>query len=182
MCKGNVYKVIKLVPYNTKWNEKYLKEKELLLNVLNKEVINIYHIGNTAIPNIYSKPIIDILIEVKDIKNIDNYIKPLEYLGYILKDEFNVQNKRFFIKGLRVRSHHIHIFETGDIEIERHINFRDYMITHPDEAKKYEALKKTLAIKFKYDIESYCSIRDSYIDEITEKATLWAQITNNRSL
>ncbi|MGL4570719.1 MAG: GrpB family protein [Clostridium sp.] len=177
MGKENLVRIIKLVPYNPKWEEKYLKEKSLLLNLLNNELVQIYHIGSTAISGIYSKPIIDILIEVKNISNIDKYNDYMKFLGYIPKGEFGIKDRRFFIKGLYNRTHHIHIFETGNPEILRHLNFRNYMIYHPDEAKRYETLKKHLAIKFKYDIDSYCDNKASYINEVDEKARLWSTAT-----
>jgi GrpB-like predicted nucleotidyltransferase (UPF0157 family) len=33
----------------------------------------IHHIGSTAIPGIYAKPVIDILVGVKDVNNVDKY-------------------------------------------------------------------------------------------------------------
>lgn len=53
------------------------------------------------------------------------------------------------------------------------------MIKHREEAKKYEKLKKELALKFKYDIDSYCIGKDSFIKEIDEKAKLWANKNKN---
>lgn len=53
-----------------------------------------------------------------------------------------------------VEVHHIHIFKSGNPEIERHLNFRKYMIAHSEEAKNYGSLKLSLAKKYRYDIAS----------------------------
>ncbi len=37
------------------------------------EIVQIHHIGSTSIEGIYAKPIIDILVEVENINNVDNY-------------------------------------------------------------------------------------------------------------
>lgn len=105
--------VIEVVPHNPKWKEEYKKEAEKIFRIMYYEMVEISHIGSTSISKIYAKPIIDILIEVKDINKIDKYNDEMEKLGYIAKGEYGIEGRRFFMKGLYNRTHHIHIFETG---------------------------------------------------------------------
>jgi GrpB-like predicted nucleotidyltransferase (UPF0157 family) len=162
-------RVIEVVPYDPKWKDDYLKESEIIKGIMKDEIIETYHIGSTSIPGIAAKPVIDILVEVGDINNIDSYNRDMEKLGYIAKGEYGIQGRRFFMKGLYNRTHHVHIFQTGNPEISRHINFRDYMIQHSDEARKYGDLKKELAVKFRYDIDGYCKGKDAFIKDIDRK-------------
>ncbi|CAH2214879.1 GrpB family protein [Tepidibacter aestuarii] len=173
MSEEKQVRVIEVVPHNLKWNEDYQKEAKKICSIMYSEIVDIHHIGSTSIPKIYAKPIIDILIEVKDINSVDKYNEEIEKLGYIAKGEYGIKDRRFFMKGLYNRTHHIHIFQTGNPEIKRHLNFRDYMIAHPEEAKCYEELKKGLAKKFRYDNEGYCEGKDSYIKGIDKKAEEW---------
>ncbi|NFV13981.1 GrpB family protein [Clostridium sp. FAM 1755] len=168
-------RIIEVVPHNPEWKIKYQKEADKIYNIMKEEIVKIHHIGSTSIKGIYAKPVIDILVEVQDINNVDNYNKKMKSLGYIAKCEYGIKGRRFFLKGLYHRTHHVHIFEKGDSEIERHINFRDYMREHKEEAKQYEELKKELALEFRYDIDSYCEGKDSFIKKIDEKAKLWAE-------
>ena len=46
------------------WNEWYAEEERRLAGILPSDVIRISHIGSTAINNIWSKPIIDILVKL----------------------------------------------------------------------------------------------------------------------
>lgn len=85
---------------------------------------------------------IDILIEVNNIKNIDGYNDEMDKLGYISKGELGIEGRRFFLKGLYNRTHHLHVFEIGNSEIKKHLNFRDYMISHPKIAQQYDELKR----------------------------------------
>ena len=176
MIEQNQVRIIKVVPYNSDWIKDYVKESEQIKNILGDEIIKSYHIGSTAIPGIYAKPIIDILIEVNDIKNIDNYNDEMNKLGYISKGEFGIEGRRFFLKGIYNRTHHLHIFETGNPEIRKHLNFKDYMISHPETAKQYEKLKKDLSIKFRYDNEGYCKGKDEFIRDIDKQAEEWFKI------
>ena len=175
MDKKEQIRVIEVVPYNSQWEEEYRKEAKEISSIMSDEIVEIHHIGSTSIPNIHAKPVIDILIGVKDIENVDKHNKEMEKLGYIAKGEFGIPGRRFFLKGLYNRTHHVHIFQTGNTEIERHLNFRDYMISHPEEAKYYGALKKELATKFRHDNEGYCNGKDTFIKDIDKKAEEWVR-------
>ena len=79
------------------------------------------------------------------------------------------------MKGVPKRTHHVHIFQAGSSEISRHLAFRDYMIAHPEEARKYSELKQKLAIQYKGDIDGYCDGKDAFVKEMEKKAVQWAK-------
>ncbi|PSO50565.1 MAG: hypothetical protein BRC40_15410 [Cyanobacteria bacterium QH_8_48_120] len=54
----------------------------------------------------------------------------------------------------------------------RELLFRDYLIEHPAEAARYEALKRELADQFPTNREAYTNGKNAFIDEIVEKARL----------
>ena len=62
---------ISLIPYDPNLSILFLEEKNILEKVFGEELISIHHIGNTTVPGIGAKPIIDILIEVRDIQRTD---------------------------------------------------------------------------------------------------------------
>ncbi len=167
---------IEVVPYDPDWSNRFKMEADEITSVFEQEVVAIHHIGSTAIPSISAKPIIDILVEVKDIKKIDIFNAEMIKRGYQSKGEFGITDRRFFIKGDEVnRTHHIHVFESGHPEIERHLNFRDYMVTHPGEAETYGRLKEELAQKYPEDIEGYIAGKDEQIKRTDRKAKAWRE-------
>ena len=172
---SDTIRIIEVVSYNSHWKEEYLSEKQKLLAALHDQIVEIHHVGSTAIPDIYAKPVIDILVGVKSISAVDTYNDKMQELGYIAKGEFGIAGRRFFLKGQINRTNHVHIFQVGNLHIARHINFRDYMIAHPDDARRYEKLKQELAEKFRYDIDAYCEGKDAFIKEIDRKAEEWAR-------
>lgn len=62
--------MICLSPYNPKWPSAFDAEKKLLLAALGQIVVEIEHIGSTAIPFIFAKPIIDIMIGVNKLSDV----------------------------------------------------------------------------------------------------------------
>lgn len=154
---------IEVVSYNSNWKEMYKEESEKIKNILNDIIIDIHHIGSTAIPGIKAKPVIDILVEVKNIEEVDQYNHKMKELGYETMGEHGIPKRRFFRKGGNNRTHHIHIFQTGNEEIDRHINFKEYLVAHPDKAREYSELKEKLANKYNYDAENYTNGKGDFI-------------------
>jgi GrpB-like predicted nucleotidyltransferase (UPF0157 family) len=151
-------------------------EVDRITAVFGREVVAIHHIGSTAIPNICAKPIIDVLVEVQDIEKIDDFNEKMTHEGYQPKGEFGIPGRRFFIKGDdATRTHHLHVFQTGHPDVERHLAFRDYMIAHPEEAQVYSRLKEELAQRFPEDIEGYMAGKDDLIKETDRKARAWRE-------
>jgi len=167
-------RLIEVVPYDPRWRVLFERVAGELVEVFGEEIVAIHHVGSTAIPNISAKPIIDVLVEVRSIERIDEFNPEMAERGYLPKGEFGIRGRRFFIKGdEEQRTHHIHVFQTGNPELERHIAFRDYMIAHPEEAKAYSRLKQELVRRFPHDIEGYMAGKDEFIKKIERKAQVW---------
>nr|WP_259546682.1 GrpB family protein [Heyndrickxia oleronia] len=97
----------------------------------------------------------------------------MKKIGYNPKGENGIPGRRFFQKGEDNRSHHIHIYQIGSYEIKRHLAFRDYLKSHPDEMRNFGELKEKLAQQFPYDIESYIKGKDYLVKDIELKALKW---------
>jgi GrpB-like predicted nucleotidyltransferase (UPF0157 family) len=164
-----------VVPYDEQWPQMYKREIERIYPVLRDEIVSTHHIGSTSIPGMRAKPIIDILLEVKDIIRIDGYNDAMIGLGYSPRGEMGIPGRRYFSREepVDVRTHHVHAYQKGDRSIERHLAFRDYMIEHPQDAERYIQLKKELAEKFPMDIDSYIAGKEAFVDEMETRAIAW---------
>jgi GrpB-like predicted nucleotidyltransferase (UPF0157 family) len=169
---------VEVVPHDLNWQSLFVDESRQLSIAFGDNVIAIHHIGSTSISTIYTKPIIDILIEVKDIDRVDDRNTQIESLGYIAMGEFGIVGRRFFRKDNNdgIRTHHIHTFEVGSPQIDRHLAFRDYLNSYPEDALEYSQLKQKLAQKYPDDIQSYMDGKDGFIREIDNKAAAWRSI------
>ena len=161
---------VEVVPHDPNWRSAFESESKLIALALRDNVVAIHHIGSTAIPQIHAKPIVDMLVEVKDIIKVDRHSSEMEALGYQAMGEFGISGRRYFRKG---RTHHIHSFEVGSPQIERHLAFRDYMIAHSEAAQQYSELKRELANKYHDNIQAYMNGKDGFIKEIDLKAAKW---------
>jgi GrpB-like predicted nucleotidyltransferase (UPF0157 family) len=166
---------VEVVPHNSNWREAFENESEQVTVALGDNVVAVYHIGSTAIPTIYAKPIIDMLVEVKDITKVDERDSAMQTLGYESMGELGILGRRFFRKNneVGIRTHHIHTFEIDSAQVKRHLAFRNYMSVHNEDAQRYSELKQKLAKKYPNDIEGYMDGKDEFIKEIDKKAAQW---------
>lgn len=162
---------VELFPHDPNWARLYQEEAGKLANLLYSEMIAIHHMGSTAIPAIFAKPIIDILVVVKNIDRIDQYNDQMTTLGYLARGEHGIPGRRYFSKDSQgTRTHHVHIYQAGNPEIERHLQFRDHLITHPGDAQAYSQLKVELANIFPQDVDKYTEAKTDFIQSINEKS------------
>ena len=167
---------VEVVSHNPNWQQAFERESQEIANALgDNNVVAIHHIGSTAIPGIYAKPIIDFLVAVRAIAQVDEQSGAMTQLGYEVMGEFGIPGRRYFRRdnAAGIRTHHVHMFEEGSAQIERHLAFRDYMRTHPNEAQAYSDLKQQLAKAHPTDIEAYMDVKDGFIQAIDAKAVVW---------
>lgn len=166
-------RIVEVKPYDEQWASNFEEESHKLHEIFGSEIIEMHHIGSTSVIGLLAKPIIDIMPVVRDINRIDEFHKAMVAIGYDPKGENGIPERRYFQKGGDNRTHHVHIYEWGNSEIERHLAFRDYLRAHPDVAQNYGDLKKRLSQRFPYDIESYIKGKEQLALEIDRKAIAW---------
>jgi GrpB-like predicted nucleotidyltransferase (UPF0157 family) len=64
-------KKVEVVPHNPRWRDVFETEAKQVAAALGENVVAIHHIGSTAIPKIYAKPVIDMLAEVEKLADLD---------------------------------------------------------------------------------------------------------------
>lgn len=165
---------IEVVEYDPAWTRIFKAEAKEIKKILGKNCVAVYHIGSTSVKGLAAKPVIDMMPVVKDIGAVDALDERFEALGYECCGEFGIPGRRFYRKGGDQRTHHIHVFaQSSKEDIQRHLALRDYLRSHPAEAKEYEALKRRLAEEFRYDNDGYCDGKDAFVKQMEQKAMAW---------
>ncbi|WP_019241698.1 MULTISPECIES: GrpB family protein [Bacillus] len=166
--------IVRVVDYNQDWSNKYQKEEQTIRTILQEELVNSFHIGSTSVPGLKAKPIIDILLVVKDINKLDSFRNQFQDIGYEVMGEFGITGRRYFRKGGDNRTHQIHAFQYNNIEeIERHLAFRDYLCKHSEVCISYGELKSKLANQYPNNIDRYCDGKDDFVKSIEKEAIKW---------
>jgi GrpB-like predicted nucleotidyltransferase (UPF0157 family) len=168
-CIGLARGVVRLAPHDPRWKDLFEAEKQRLLTAVGQHVLEIQHVGSTAIPGLPAKPIIDIGIAVEDFEAARVCIEPITALGYEYKGENGIPHRHYFALG-EPRRFHLHMFELKSIDWENHILFRDHLAAHPELVTEYAALKQSLAQQYPNDRNAYQEGKASFIERVLRKA------------
>ncbi len=162
---------MKIVPYNSKWNEQYSIIKEILLNIFKDNAIDIQHFGSTAIKGMPSKPIIDVMVIVKDISKVDEFNADMVASGYNPRGENGIIGRRYFQKiasdGI-THLEHIHCYEATNPHVTDELLFRDYLRVNKDAFEKYKKIKLEASEKYRFEPEKYSEFKSQCVNEILE--------------
>ena len=165
-----------VLPYDHAWPQQFEVECGVLRVIFGNEAVAIHHFGSTSIPGMSAKPIIDLLVEVRDIFSVDRFNEKMRESGYTPKGENGIPGRRYFVKGSEdLHLSHVHCFQSGHWQIERCLNFRDYLMDHLGEARLYSRLKEFLAEQFPENINAYIEGKEPFCEEINAKALRWKE-------
>lgn len=169
---------VRVAPYDPAWVNVYRVESRAIAAVFGDLLLSIHHIGSTSVPGLAAKPIVDIMPVVRDIELVDRLNPQMAALGYTARGENEIAGRRLFIKGDHpYRTHNVHVYAPGNPEIARHLDFRDYLRTHPAAAREYGRLKQCLAEQHRFDIDAYLKGKSAFIQETIAKAQSWREET-----
>ena len=130
------------------------------------------HVGSTAGPGLETKPIIDIIAEVRDVRGAGRYIRPLEELGYSYWAENPNPERMLFVRFADAdrtsRTHKMQVVEAGGDLWSDRIVFRDYLRSHSEAAREYTCLEYALAERFRDDREAYARAKADFISMMLE--------------
>ncbi|MPM95718.1 hypothetical protein SDC9_142873 [bioreactor metagenome] len=134
------------------------------------DITRISHIGSTSIDTIWAKPIIDILVEIKQDCSWNILKDLLLGSGYICMSETNKRlsfNKGYTVDGFAKEVFHLHLRYSGDND---ELYFRDYLKEYPETAKAYENLKMDLWHKHEHNRDAYTDGKTDFVKKCTAEA------------
>ena len=164
--------------YDPLWVTQYNEEAARIQLEIGEWLAGLEHVGSTAVPGLAAKPVIDILAGLRTLADAPHCIPRLQGLGYryIPDYELDLPERRYFQKLIDGQhSHHIHMVEVTSDFWRRHLLFRDYLRSHPDDARAYGELKLRLAEQFENDRAAYTDAKGTFINEVMAKAEVWAK-------
>ncbi|PYO49036.1 MAG: GrpB family protein, partial [Gemmatimonadetes bacterium] len=89
--------------------------------------------------------------------------------GYVYRGEQGISGRDFFRRG-EPRQYHLHLTTIDSSFWRDHQRFRDYLLSHPDAAAEYSALKRNLAARHPQDREAYIEGKTAFVNAILKQA------------
>jgi GrpB-like predicted nucleotidyltransferase (UPF0157 family) len=158
---------VELVDHDPSWANLYEQEAAKLSAIFDGAAVGIEHVGSTSVPDLSAKPVVDILIGVRELELSDEQIAALERLGYEYLGEYGLPGRLFFRK--EPRTHHIHVVEHGGEHWERQLLFRDALRSDAEERRRYDEFKRQLAAEG-HPREVYTELKTPFIRAVEARA------------
>ena len=153
---------ILLKEYNPAWATRYEEERRKISQALGQDGVAIEHVGSTSVPGLCAKPILDILLLVKDASDEGSYVPTLVEAGYTLR----VREPDWFghrmLKGTFPEVN-LHVFSSGCAEAQRMLDFRDWLRTHEDDRNLYANTKRNLAQQTWRYVQDYADAKSDVV-------------------
>jgi GrpB-like predicted nucleotidyltransferase (UPF0157 family) len=160
---------IEIFDYNPKWPDRFEFEASHIRGALGGSALQVEHVGSTSVPGLAAKPIIDIVLVVVDSTQEDRYAPALEAAAYKLRiREPDWHEHRMF--GSLAEDVHVHVFSRGCPEVDRMLQFRDWLRTNEADRELYALTKRALARQqWKY-MQNYADAKTAVVEEIISRA------------
>ena len=127
------------------WARRYAEVEARVRGALGDRVVEIQHIGSTAVPDLPAKPIIDIDLAVADPADEASYVPDLEAMGFVHWLTEPDWHQHRLLKQLTEPRVHLHVFGPDCPELVRHRMFRDWLVEHPEDRERYAGAKRAAA-------------------------------------
>lgn len=163
---------VRLTSFSDKWTQMFQDEVNNLIVIFGELITEFEHFGSTSVPGMKAKPVIDMMCIVNEISTIDAFNEQMNTLGYDIAGEWGISGRRLFRKGGDNRTHHIHFYQFDNPQIKRHVVFRDYLRSHPEEVARYSLFKEELARQFE-DTSGYSPAKKAFVTEMEQLALNW---------
>jgi len=161
---------VHVVDYDPAWPARFEAERELLERVVAPWLEGgIHHVGSTAVPGLAAKPVVDIMVGVRDLEEARAAIPRLaaeSYCYFPYREYFH-----WFCKpSPQRRRFHMYLIEPFHPQWQARLAFRDWLRTHPETAAEYAALKYELAARYSDDREAYTDAKVEFVERVVAQA------------
>ena len=98
-------------------------------------------------------------------EDLPEVITRLGTLGYQHEGDLGIPGREAFTTPAATPNHHLYVCTADSRELARHLAFRDYLRTHPDEVRAYADLKWSLVAQFRLDRDAYTRGKTAFIEQ-----------------
>jgi GrpB-like predicted nucleotidyltransferase (UPF0157 family) len=122
------------------WPGQYDELAGRIRSALGWRVLQLEHVGSTAVPGLAGKPVIDIDLTVADPGREREYMPALEMIGFrlVIREPWRYGHRALVADQPRCN---LHVYGFDSPEPVRHRIFRDWLRGNPGEQERYAAAK-----------------------------------------
>lgn len=152
------------------WVDRYSELVGQLAPAFGDRAAGFEHIGSTSVAGMVAKPIVDILVTLRDAPSA-TVLAAMGSLGFEYRGAFGVEHRHFFARA----DCHVHGFRPGEGEWATHLLFRDFLRADATGRAAYTRFKLRTAEAVGWDRAAYQAAKDRFVTEFLPEAERWAR-------
>lgn len=150
------------------WTDRYEAERERILAASGDDLLGVFHIGSTAIPDVPGKPALDVMPVFTEYEPMRAVAETLTGEGYELEND-----ESDCVVVLRQEEDHVVVIRmhTRDAKQWRPmLIFREYLRENTDARREYERAKREAVAENPDDLASYTQAKTDVVRSLTAEA------------
>jgi GrpB-like predicted nucleotidyltransferase (UPF0157 family) len=154
------------------WPQWYNRLAQRIREALGWRVLQLEHVGSTAVPGLAAKPVIDIDLTVADPGRERDYVPALEAAGFQLLIREPWWHGHRMLRADEPPGN-LHVFGFDSPELIKHRIFRDWLWGNPGDRDRYAAAKRQAACEAnaaREHVMAYNARKQQVIREIYHRA------------
>jgi GrpB-like predicted nucleotidyltransferase (UPF0157 family) len=155
-----------VVAWDPAWPARFEALRSRVCDAVRDVAVAIEHVGSTAVAGLASKPIIDMTVVVAARADVPAAIECLARVGYRHRGDLGIAGREAFHAPAGLPAHRLYVCAQDSIALANHLAVRDWLRSHPDDARAYGALKRRLAAQFRDDIDAYVDGKTEFLAAI----------------
>ena len=173
-------RTIRIVDYTPAWAVTFAELSCVLRVALGELALGIEHVGSTSVPGLGAKSIIDLDVILDSPNSLPSVVNALGRIGYYHEGDLGIPGRDAFGReddtvprdgsGKMWPSHHLYVCAQDSEVLRRHLAFRDHHRHYAKAVARYDRLKRDLAERYPFDIDSYVRGKSEYIEGIVSSA------------
>ena len=166
MTLPKIDEYITIVNYDPRWPSEYEKEAQKLRDLFKGRILLIEHFGSTSVPNLSSKPIIDILIGLREATLTDEELHSLSNCGYEYFGEAGIPGRLYLCKRNTEKSFNLAIVKIRSTLWNDNIAIRELLRNDNEIATRYSKLKIKIIGQGKIGLLAYSQAKGDFMSEL----------------
>lgn len=160
--------------YDPRWIRLGAAAVQQLREALPQTVAELRHIGSTSVPHLAARPILDIAVGVAKEEDFFAVGQQLLALGYEAAEKDEAKQVFFAYRNGTARRLYMVLHEGN--AWNDFLNFRNFLCYDRTAAKRYEALKFSLAARYAHNTARYIAEKADMMQYLQRKATVWSYL------
>jgi GrpB-like predicted nucleotidyltransferase (UPF0157 family) len=161
-------RTLRLVAYDPAWPAQFDALASRIRGAVGTHLLDLQHVGSTAVPGLLSKPVIDIAATVASEAAADACIAPLERLGFRYRgtNGDDPQRRYYVLAADTVRDAQLHLYILPAPAWHAMLRFRDALRADPSLVEAYAAEKRRLAELVGWDKALYSVEKGPFVQRV----------------